>query len=93
MGRMGSPCEIVDWGSHEMIPAEAIRAAMDAAQLTQVQLAERMTAAGDSAVQQSQVSEWLNGKTIPTPDTMGRIGEACGVRIGWEAGKGWWVSS
>lgn len=58
---------------------DRIKAAREAAGLTQQQLADAVQAGGG----RQQVSNWENSCRTPRRDALERIAEACGVTPGW----------
>ena len=58
---------------------DRIKAAREAAGLTQQQLADAVEAGGG----RQQVSNWENSRRAPRLETLERIAAACGVTPGW----------
>jgi transcriptional regulator with XRE-family HTH domain len=58
---------------------DRIKAAREAAGLTQQQLADAVQAGGG----QRQISNWETDFRTPRRETLERIAEACGVTPGW----------
>lgn len=62
-----------------MTTGSRIKAAREAAGLTQQQLADAVQAGGG----QRQVSNWEGGRRTPRRETLERIAEVLGVKAGW----------